>query len=149
MFRPVLGLDLGMTTLGIAVSRSGHLATGLANLRFPRGDFDKTYPQVIRFVKAESVHTVVLGRPAYPSGDPTQMTYVAEAYAKTLRAALDNAGLRDVAIELQDERYSTLEAAYELHGLTMNAKAQKPIIDEQASKVILERWLRKNGYDVW
>ncbi len=148
-FEPVLGLDLGLTTLGISVSRSGHLATGLVNLHFHNGKFDYAIGKVLGYVKDERIAIVVLGKPAYPSGDPTQMTFVAVDFAKKLREALDQAGFKSVAIEFQDERDSTLDAAKDLHSLNMNAKRQKPIIDEQASKVILERWLRNKGYDVW
>ncbi len=138
-----------MTTLGISVSRSGHLATGLANLRFPNGAFAVAYEKVAEYAKAEKAEIIVLGRPAYPSGDPTAMTLVVTAFAAELRKALDQAGLKDIAIEFQDERESTLEAAADLHALDLKAKKQKPIIDEEASKVILTRWLRAKGYDVW
>lgn len=149
MFKPVLGLDLGMTTLGICVSRSGHLATSLANLKFPNGDFDYAYPRVLQFVEEEFISKIILGRPCYPSGDPTEMTFVVEKFKEELRKRLDAGGFKKVEIELQDEQGSTLEAAANLHDLNLDAKKQKKIIDQNAAKVILERWLRKNGYDVW
>lgn len=126
LFRPVLSLDLGMTTLGIAVSRSGHMATGLANLKFPNGKFEEAWQGAISFAKKESVGTIVLGRPCYPSGDPTEMTGVVESFSAELRKRMDAQGLKDVKLELQDEQGSTLEAAKELHGLGLNSKKQKP-----------------------
>lgn len=149
MFRPVLGLDLGLTTLGIAVSRSGHLATGLKNLKFPRGRFESALVETVKICQKEMVQTIVLGRPCYPSGDPTEMTGVVEEFANTLRQRLDSKGLKDVSIVLQDEQGTTLEAAGNLHELGMNAKRQKPIIDQAAAEVILLRWLSAQGYEVW
>lgn len=149
LFKPVLALDLGLTTLGIAVSRSGHMATGLDNLKFPRGNFEPAFQGAINYAEKESVGTIVLGRPCYPSGDPTEMTSVVNDFAEELRKRLDKSGLKDVKLVLQDEQGSTLEAASTLHELGLNAKKQKPIIDRQAAKVILERWLMANGYDVW
>ncbi|HBR86107.1 MAG TPA: Holliday junction resolvase RuvX [Firmicutes bacterium] len=149
MFKPVLGLDLGLNTLGIAVSRSGHLVTGLANLHFPRGQFASAYTAVVKLAEKEMVGTIVLGRPCYPSGDPTEMTFVAEEFAKVLRTQLDRAGLNRVEIQLQDEQGSTLEAAANLHELGLNAKKQKPMIDRAAAEVILTRWLGDHGYDIW
>lgn len=149
MFKPVLGLDLGMKTLGIAVSRSGHLVTGLANLRFGYGKVEETIPEVLKLAEKEMAGIIVIGRPCYPSGDPTEMTEVAESYSKKLREALDRKGMGRVMVELQDEQGSTLEAALNLHEMGMNSKKQKPIIDRAAAEVILTRWLSANGYDIW
>ena len=149
MFRPVLALDLGMTTLGIAVSRSGHLATGLKNLKFPRGEFAKAIQEAVKQVELENATTVVLGRPCYPSGDPTEMTQVVEEFSEKLREALDQRGLKEVSIDFQDEQGSTLEASRNLHELGLDARRQKPMIDRAAAEVILIRWLEAHGYDVW
>lgn len=36
-----------------------------------------------------------------------------------------------------------------MHDENLSHKKQKPKIDQVAACVILERYLRKNGYDVW
>lgn len=149
MFKPILGLDLGMTTLGICVSRSGHITTSLENLKFPKGEFSFAYEAIFKYIKKENVETIVLGRPCYPSKDPTEMTFVVEDFYKQLLKLLNEKGYSEIKVELQDEQGSTLEASSNLHNLNLNAKEQKHYIDENAAKVILERWLIKNGYDVW
>lgn len=149
MFRPILALDLGLTTLGIAVSRSGHLATGLENVRFPRGEFERAIQAAVKQCRKEGAGTIVIGRPCYPSGDPTEMTGVVESFREDLRKALDQGGLSDVTLEYQDEQGSTLEASKNLHELGLNTKKQKPMIDRAAAEVILLRYLESHGYDVW
>lgn len=149
MFKPVLGLDLGMTTLGICVSRSGHITTSLENLKFPNGQFSFAYEAIFKYIKKENIGIIVLGRPSYPSLDPTEMTFVVEDFYKRLKELLKERGFNDIKVEFQDEQGSTLEASQNLHNLNMNSKEQKAYIDENAAKVILERWLIKNGYDVW
>jgi len=149
VFKPVLALDLGMTTLGICISRSGHMASSLDNLKFQKGSFDSTFPIVLKYIKQENAGIVVVGRPSYPSGDPTEMTYVVEEYVKNLREYLNSKSMEKIEIELQDEQGSTLEASENLHNMNLNAKKQKQIIDQNAAKVILERWLKNKGYDVW
>ena len=44
--KKVLGLDLGTTTLGIALSRTGIIASGYENFRFPEGQYDLAIKRV-------------------------------------------------------------------------------------------------------
>ena len=37
----ILAMDLGKTTLGLAISRSGILVTPLTNIKFPAEDYDE------------------------------------------------------------------------------------------------------------
>lgn len=145
---PVIGLDLGMCTLGIAVSRSGHMATPLENMHFPNGHFDQCYDRVIEHVKNNRAALVVLGRPCYPSGDPSPMTETVMEFKRILEERFKEKGIT-LEIILQDEQYSTLEAASLMHDENIDHKKQKPKIDKVAACVILERYLRSKGYDVW
>lgn len=145
---PLLGLDLGMATLGIAFSRSGHMAQSVENLRFPRGAFEVCYPKVISCARGYLIKGIVLGRPAFSSGDPSPMTAVVEAFSTELQKRLAKEGL-SIPIAFQDEGESTLEASSLLREENVSARRQKAKIDQVAACVILERFLRKEGYDVW
>jgi len=147
-FKPILGLDLGMCTLGIAISRSGHMASPLENMHFPNGKFDDCYPRVIQYIRDNFIGLVVLGRPCFPSGDPSPMTETVLGFKAELEKRLSEANIK-IDIVLQDEQYSTLEAASLMHDENLSHRKQKPKIDQVAACVILERYLRKNGYDVW
>lgn len=76
------------------------------------------------------------------------MTQTALDFAKELDNRLKAKG-KNIEIVFQDEQYSTLEAASLMHAENLNSKKQKPKIDQVAACVILERYLRNNGYDVW
>lgn len=145
---PILGLDLGMCTLGIAISRSGHMASAVVNLHFPNGQFEEGYKEVINQVTSNNIRLIVLGRPCFPSGDPSPMTQVAIDFKAELEKRLKDQNIK-VKIVMQDEQYSTLEAASLMHQENLSHKKQKPKIDQVAACVILERYLRNNGYDVW
>lgn len=147
-FRPILALDLGMCTLGIAMSSSGHMATPVANLHFPNGKFEECYGKIMGYVEDNFIGLIVMGKPCYPSGDPSSMTQAAMDFAKELDNRLKAKG-KNIDIVFQDEQYSTLEAASLMHDEKLNSKKQKPKIDQVAACVILERYLRNNGYDVW
>lgn len=147
-FKPIMALDLGMCTLGIATSSSGHMATPLANLHFPNGSFEGCYDKVIGFVRDHFIGLIVMGRPCYPSGDSSPMTQVATDFAQELDTRLKAKGM-NIPMVFQDEQYSTLEAAALMHGDNIRSKKQKPKIDQVAACVILERYLRSAGYEVW
>lgn len=140
MKKNLLALDLGLGSLGIAISRSGMFITPIANYRFHARKFEEPIAYLRELLKKEKVETFVLGLPSYPSGDPTEMTYVVHDFAKLL-----NENFPDIELVYQDERYSTLEASSYLHEQGYNSKKQKKGIDAAAACVILSRYLQSIG----
>lgn len=124
------------------------MASAVVNLHFPNGQFEEGYKEVINQVTSNNIRLIVLGRPCFPSGDPSPMTQVAIDFKAELEKRLKDQKIK-VKIVLQDEQYSTLEAASLMHQENLSHKKQKPKIDQVAACVILERYLRNNGYDVW
>jgi len=140
MIANILSLDLGMTSLGLAISRSGMFITPLPNLHFKTGDFDDCLKQLKETVQLEKVEHIVIGYPSYPSGDPAEMSGVVEAFIPRVQELFPNVDITKV-----DERESTLEASEMLHRNNKNSKKQKSIIDSAAAMIILERYLRSIG----
>lgn len=140
MITNILAMDVGRTSLGLAISRSGIIATALPNLHFKRDDFEDCIKKLMETIKFEKIEHIVVGLPLYPSGDPCEMTPIVENFIKMITPLFEG-----VDIALQDERDSTLEAAEILHSNNKSAKKQKNIIDSHAALVILERYLRKIG----
>lgn len=137
MQKNLLALDLGKGSLGMALSRSGFLVTPLKNLRFHMMKFDEAISGIKEVLITEKVETFVIGYPSYPSGDPTEMSFIVEAFIKLL-----NQEFPSIPVIKQDERYSTVEASSILHENGQNAKKQHKNIDSAAATVILERYLR-------
>lgn len=137
MEKYLLALDLGKGSLGMAISRSGFLVTPLKNLRFHMMKFDEAISGIKEVMMTEKVSKFVIGYPSYPSGDPTEMSYIVLDFIKLLEKEFP-----DIPVVKQDERYSTVEASGILHENGQNAKKQHKNIDSAAATVILERYLR-------
>ncbi len=141
MIKNILALDLGKTTLGVAISRSGMFVTPLKNFRFQREDYETALDMLEDLMKTEKVERIVIGYPSFPSGDPCEMSYDVEKFIVML-----NERFKDIPVFKQDERYSTMEASSILHETNQNSRKQKKKIDETAASVILERYIEKvNG----
>ncbi len=140
MKKNILALDLGKASCGIAISRSGMLATPLVNLQYPMWHTEHVIEEINKIMKKEKVETIVLGRPLLPSGDKSDMTFFAEHFKDTLEKEFPN-----LEIVLQDEQYSTLEAREMMSYKKESKSSQDKIIDMAAATIILERYLRKLG----
>lgn len=138
MKKNLLALDLGKTSLGIAISRTGFLVSPLKTIFFSYKDYDSALSQLEEILKIEKVETIVLGLPLYPSGDACEMTHISYAFRKKLLKF-------KIEIVMQDERYSTVDASSYLYSENMKAKKQKNIIDTYSACIILERYLRSIG----
>lgn len=139
MKKNILALDLGKSSCGVAISRSGMFITPLINLEYKMWHTEAVIDYLKDLMKREKVETIVLGRPLLPSGDKSDMTFFVEHFVDKLKQEFPS-----ISIELQDEQYSTLEARaiLEENGKTSHKK-QERIIDRTAASVILERYLRK------
>lgn len=136
----ILSLDLGMSSLGLAISRSGMFITPLPNLKFKASDFEECLKMLKETAQLEKIEHIVIGYPSYPSGDPTEMSFVVEAFIPKLQELFPGIDITKV-----DERESTLEASAMLHNNKKNSKKQKAIIDSAAAMIILERYLKSIG----
>ena len=135
----ILGLDLGTTTVGIAMTDSLRIAAhGVETFRFEAGNFKAAREHVVEIAKKEGIKKIVLGMPIYESGDLSP-------HAKScLRFKDDLLKLEpSLEIEMIDEAYSTIEADEKLKVTGLSYEKRKEIIDEMAAVVILERYLSK------
>lgn len=133
---PVLGLDVGIARIGVAVSdHSGRFA-------FPRGYIVRQklaldIVAVQKQIQQENAHSVVVGLPLRTDGAYSGQTQRVRAFAKDL----ERAGIR---VELQDERFSTKLAQSQLL-VTSNKRdrLEKGILDAQSAVLILETFLAR------
>ena len=56
-----IGLDLGTTTLGIAISDSLGIVYGRENFNFERGNYKKAREHVLDLVNKENIYNIVIG----------------------------------------------------------------------------------------
>jgi putative Holliday junction resolvase len=133
-FGRVLGLDLGDARMGVAISDPGRRVAvphGTIRVGQPPGELKA----VVALVRELDVSLVVVGHPRSLSGDSGPRALHAEAFAEALR------GIVDVPVDLQDERFSTVEADHALREAGVAGRRRRRVVDETAATVILDAWL--------
>lgn len=135
----ILALDLGTTTLGMAINDSlGIAAHPYENFRFEPHNYKKARIHVKEVVKKENIKTIVLGYPLNMDGR------VGERVESVLRFKSDlEKEIEGIVIELVDERLSTVEAHERLSAKGLEYKKHKDMIDMVSAAIILETYLGK------
>ena len=124
-----LGLDLGTKTLGLAVSdKTNTIATPLVTKRFNENDYESVLDDLEVIVKEKQITDFVLG---LPKNMDNSLGFAAERSENFAR--------------LLDERLTTVEAENILLMGDKSRKKRKKVIDNVASSLILETYLKKKG----
>jgi putative Holliday junction resolvase len=136
----VLGIDLGLRRIGLAVSdASGTLARPLRTIE--RGSSDRQAANALAEAVAglsreeDGLGLIVIGRPTRLDGSSTDQTGHAEHMAEQLRRRVG------VPIVLQDERLSSHEAEGRLASTERDWRVRKQKLDAAAAAVILQDYL--------
>lgn len=131
----VLALDHGAARCGVAVSDpTGTLATALCVVERP--DTRKGMARIVGLVREHGVKRVVVGLPLGLSGQDTDQTREARAFAAALGEKL-----RGVPVDLYDERFTTAIAARQD---VLGGDADE---DARAAAVLLDDWLARHGHE--
>lgn len=126
----VLALDYGSARCGVALSDpTGTLATPLEAVQRPATK--KGFATLVALARERAAGRIVVGLPLGLSGDDTQQTTEARAFADRLRAAVE------VPVDLYDERFTTTIAQR-----SGGASASE---DSRAAAVLLEDWLARHA----
>jgi putative Holliday junction resolvase len=133
-----VGVDLGSRRIGIAVSDSaGTMALPRTTL-IRTGDPGRDRSALVDLVLEEEAVTVVVGLPLSLDGTDGPAALDARAEAKALRLLLEDHG---VAVELYDERLTTVSAHQALATRGGGERARRGVVDQAAAAVILAAWL--------
>ena len=90
---------------------------------------------IAAMVKDHGATVVVLGLPVSLSGARGPAARKAEAFAEALRSLLS------VPVELQDERFSTVEAERLLRAAGVGGRDRRNVVDGSAATIILQAWI--------
>ena len=135
----IIGLDVGERRIGVAVSDpSGTLARPVTTLRTSGLDGDAlqvSLNEITRLAADDPLEAIVVGLPRRLDGSPNAMTPRVERFAERLR---DRAG---VAVTLQDERLTSVEAESRLAVRKKDWRARTDQLDAAAAAIILQDYL--------
>ena len=128
---PLVGLDLGTKTIGVAVSDPDRkLATGVETIA--RTAFTADAARVLALAAERSAVGFVLGLPLNMDGTEGPRAQSTRAFARNF------AKLTELPIALWDERLSTVAVERELIAADASRAKRAAVIDEHAAIFILQ-----------
>ncbi len=129
--RPVMGLDLGTKTIGVAISdRLLSVATPTETIK--RKKFSVDAARLLEIATDRDVAGLVLGLPRNMDGSEGSRCQSTRAFARNLE------GLTDLPITFWDERLSTVAAERALLEADTTRKRRAEVIDNVAASYILQ-----------
>jgi putative Holliday junction resolvase len=130
-----LGIDLGSKRIGVALSDSaGSMATPFEVV--PRsGDRARDHRRIADLAAEAEAEVLVVGLPLSLDGTDGPAATAARAEALELAAATG------LAVELWDERLTTVSADRQLLALDLDAPARRKVVDKVAASIMLQAWL--------
>ena len=130
-----LGLDLGTTSLGIALTdKTNMIALPLKVLKFPKEEYAKVLPELKELINDNNITDIVLGLPKNMDNSLGFASQRSLNFAKLLEQF-------NLNIHLYDERLTTVEALNLLKQAGYkNLKEKK--VDAIAAQIMLESFLK-------
>ena len=143
---PLMGLDLGAKTIGVAVSdRLRITATALETVR--RTKFSADAARLEEIVAGRGIAAIVLGLPRNMDGSEGPRCQSTRAFARNLAARIAQ------PIAFWDERLSTVAAERALLAADSSRKRRREVIDKVAAAYILQGALDRlavlRGGEAW
>ena len=136
-----LGLDLGTKTLGLSLSdKTNTIATPYETIHFNENEYASVLKSLEKIVKEKEITDFVLGLPKNMNNSLGFASERSLEFKKILEEYFS------LPVHLVDERLSTVEAEKILLLSDKSRKKRKKVIDNVASSLILETFLkgRKN-----
>ncbi len=129
-----IGLDLGSVRCGVAIDDElGELAFPRAAL--PAGDRAALVRALVAFAREEGAVRFVLGLPLELSGREGRAAEKSRTFARSLVEA------SQLAVELWDERLSTVAANRALREAGHDSRKSRTRVDSAAAAMLLQSWL--------
>ena len=128
----VSGIDYGRKRIGLAVSEGDQA--------YPVGSIERrSLARDIELIRTQlagrDVSLIVVGLPINMDGSEGRAAAAARAFAERLAAATG------IAVEMYDERLTTVEALEQLRDAPISRAKRKALRDTMAATVMLQGWL--------
>ena len=136
-----MGLDIGDKTIGVALSDPLFIsAHGLETYKRVGIKADANY--ILKLCREQEVKTIVCGLPIMLDGSDSPQTEKVRDFATVLQNKIRGQKL-GIAVEMQDERFTTKIAEAVLMETGMKRKERKEYVDKQAAVLILQSYMDK------
>ena len=137
-----VGVDLGSRRIGIAVSDSGGTVALPRTTLVRSGDADGDRRRLVELIVEEEAVVVVVGLPLSLDGSRGSAAVDAADEAAALSVQLEDRG---IAVELFDERLTTVTAHQKLAAGGTSERGRRDVVDQVAAAVMLAAWLESTG----
>ena len=142
----IIALDVGDKTIGVAVS-DDLLLTGQGITTIQRVGIRKDTGKIIDMIREYKADTVIIGLPRRLDGTDSPQTDKVYEFRQMLENKLLSLGMsKDVKVDYQDERLTTVMAEKVLIEADLSRKRRKEVIDKQAAVLILQGYLDKLAF---
>lgn len=132
----ILGLDLGVKTLGVSVSDATEtVASGVATLRFSENKPEECLEDLRKIINEYGVKLIVLG---LPKNMNNSLGFAAKR-SEDFKALLENNF--NIEVCFQDERLTSVTANNVLLQADVSRKKRKAKVDTIAAIIILQNYL--------
>lgn len=136
-----LGLDLGTTSLGIAISdKTNTLVSPLTLIKFKKEDYNDALNKLMEIIKDKNISKVVLG---LPKNMDNSLGFAAQR-SLNFKKILESA---NVEVILEDERLTTVEAINIMKNNGLKRINEQNKTDVLSAVLILESYLKRQNYE--
>ncbi len=136
-----LGLDLGTTSLGVAISdKTNTLVSPLTLVKFKKEDYNDALNKLMEIIKDKNISKVVLG---LPKNMDNSLGFAAQR-SLNFKKILESA---NVEVILEDERLTTVEAINIMKNNGLKRINEQNKTDVLSAVLILESYLKRQNYE--
>lgn len=136
-----LGLDLGTTSLGVAISdKTNTLVSPLTLIKFKKEDYNDALNKLMEIIKDKNISKVVLG---LPKNMDSSLGFAAQR-SLNFKKILES---ENVEVILEDERLTTVEAINIMKNNGLKRINEQNKTDVLSAVLILESYLKRQNYE--
>lgn len=136
-----LGLDLGTTSLGVAISdKTNTLVSPLTLIKFKKEDYNDALNKLMEIIKEKNISKVILG---LPKNMDNSLGFAAQR-SLNFKKILES---ENVEVILEDERLTTVEAINIMKNNGLKRINEQNKTDVLSAVLILESYLKRQNYE--
>jgi putative Holliday junction resolvase len=137
----VLGVDLGERRIGIALSDARRRVASPLRVLERGSSHEVDHREILGVARAEDATVVVVGLPRSLSGELGPAARAVLDEVEELRRAAGP----DIAVEVYDERLTTVVAERALEEAGVSRRKQRAVVDKVAAAVMLQGYLESRA----